>query len=49
MASITYRQVNDYIIPNLTLPPEESNIILGKWGMYIKIICSKTRKWYLQT
>ena len=28
----TYRQVGDYHIPNLTLPPEEANIKLGKWG-----------------
>ncbi len=34
--SITYRQVGDYMIPNLTLPPEESNIKLGKWGMLHK-------------
>ncbi len=31
--TITYRQVGDYLIPNLTLPPEERNINLGKWGM----------------
>ena len=36
MANITYRQVNDYMIPNLTLPPEESAIRLGKWGMMHK-------------
>ena len=36
MANITYRQVNDYMIPNLTLPPEESAIHLGKWGMLHK-------------
>ena len=29
---LTYRQVSDYLIPNLTLPPEEANIHLGKWG-----------------
>ena len=34
--SITYRQVGDYMIPNLTLPPEEANIKLGKWGMLHK-------------
>lgn len=28
----TYRQVGDYLIPNLTLPPKEANIKLGKWG-----------------
>ena len=36
MANITYRQVNDYMIPNLKLPPEESAIRLGKWGMLHK-------------
>ncbi len=36
MANITYRQVNDYTIPNLRLPPEESAIRLGKWGMLHK-------------
>ena len=36
MANITYRQVNDYMIPNLTLPPEDSAIRLGKWGMMYK-------------
>lgn len=36
MANITYRQVNDYMIPNLKLPTEESTIRLGKWGMLHK-------------
>lgn len=36
MANITYRQVNDYMIPNLRLPPEESALRLGKWGMLHK-------------
>ena len=36
MANITYRQVNDYMIPNLKLPTEESTIRLGKWGMMYK-------------
>lgn len=36
MANITYRQVNDYMIPNLKLPPEETAIHLGKWGMLYK-------------
>ena len=30
---ITYRHVGDFLIPNLILPPEETNITLGKWGM----------------
>ena len=34
--NITYRQVNDFMIPNLRLPPEESAIRLGKWGMMHK-------------
>ena len=34
--SISYRRVGDYNIPNLTLPPEEANIRLGKWGMLHK-------------
>ncbi len=33
---ITYREVNDYLIPNIILPPEEANIRLGKWGMMYK-------------
>ena len=36
MANITYRQVNDYMIPNLKLPPEETAIRLNKWGMLHK-------------
>ena len=28
--SISYRQVGDYLIPNLILPPEEANVALGK-------------------
>ncbi len=41
MANITYRQVNDYMIPNLTLPPEESAIRLSKWGMLHKAYLQK--------
>ena len=33
---LTYRQVGDYYILNLTLLPEEANIQLGKWGMVHK-------------
>ncbi len=35
-SKITYRQVGDYRIPNITLPPEEKSITLGKWGMMHK-------------
>ena len=33
---ITYRQVCDYKIPNIILPPEQANITIGKWGMMHK-------------
>jgi len=35
-ANIQYRQVGDYNIPNLILPPEEASVTLGKWGMLHK-------------
>ena len=41
--NITYRQVNDYMIPNLTLPPEESAIRLSKWGMLYKDYLQKQK------
>lgn len=44
MKNITYRQVTDYMIPNLTLPPEEANITLGKWGMLYKDYLLKHKK-----
>ena len=34
--NIQYRQVGNFNIPNLILPPEEVNITLGKWGMLYK-------------
>ena len=34
--NIQYRQVGDFNIPNLILPPEEATITLGKWGMLHK-------------
>lgn len=34
--NITYHQVGDYLIPNLTLSHEETNLHLGKWGMLHK-------------
>lgn len=39
--NITYRQVADYQIPNLKLPPEETSIRLGKWGMMYKAYLQK--------
>ena len=41
---IQYRQVGDYLIPNLILPPEEANITLGKWGMMHKDYLEKHKK-----
>ncbi len=43
-ANIQYRQVGDYNIPNLILPPEETNITLGKWGMLHKDYLLKHKK-----
>lgn len=44
MANITYRQVADYIIPNITLPPEEASIHLSKLGMLHKEYLLKYKK-----
>ncbi len=38
---IQYRQVGDYLIPNLIIPPEEVNVTLGKWGMMHKSYLEK--------
>ena len=32
----TYTQIGNYLIPDLTLPPEEQNIHIGVWGMWHK-------------
>ena len=44
MSKITYRQVGDYLIPNLKLPPEETKVSLGKWGMMCKSYLEKHKK-----
>ena len=41
---IQYRQVGDYLIPNLIIPSEEANITLGKWGMMHKSYLEKHKK-----
>ena len=41
---IQYRQVGDYLIPNLIIPPEEASITLGKWGMMHKSYLEKHKK-----
>ena len=42
--TISYRIVGDYLIPNLILPSEETDIILGKWGMLHKEYLQKHKK-----
>ena len=42
--TIQYRQVGDYLIPNLILPPEETSVTLGKWGMLHKDYLLKHKK-----
>ena len=42
--NIQYRQVGDYNIPNLILPPEEAGVTLGKWGMLHKDYLLKRKK-----
>lgn len=44
MANITYRQVSNYMIPNLRLPLEETAVRLGKWGMMYKDYLQKYKK-----
>ena len=43
-ANIQYRQVGDFNIPNLILPPEEASVTLGKWGMLHKNYLLKHKK-----
>ncbi len=42
--SISYRRVGDYLIPNLILPPEETAVTLGRWGMMYKSYLEKHKK-----
>ena len=42
--NLTDRAVGDFRIPNLTLPHEEANITLGKWGMLHKEYLHKNKK-----
>lgn len=44
MEKITYREVNGYMIPNFTLPPEEAKVRLGKWGMMHKDYMLENKK-----
>ncbi len=42
--TIQHRQVGDYLIPNLILPPEEAVVTLGKWGMMHKTYLENHKK-----
>lgn len=42
--SISYRNVSDYLIPNIILPPEEAKVRLGKWGMLHKDYLLKNKQ-----
>ena len=44
--TIQYRQVGDYLIPNLTLPPEETSVTLGEWGTMHKDYLEKHNRVY---
>ena len=41
---VTYRRVGDYLIPNLIIPPEQANIIIGKWGMMHKNYLERNKR-----
>ena len=40
----TYTKVGDYLIPDLTLPPEEQNIHIGVWGMRHKLYLMENQR-----
>ncbi len=43
-SKIIYCQVGDYMIPNITLPPEETKVELGMWGMKHKDYLMKNKR-----
>ena len=47
--TISYRNVGDYLIPNLVLPPEETSVRLGKWGLMHKEYLLKHKKVFFTT
>ena len=47
--NILYRQIGDFNIPNLALPPEETNITLGKWGVSHKDYLLKNKRMLFTT
>ena len=42
--NISYRQVGDYKIPNIILPPEQANIIIGKWGERVPVALKQANR-----
>ena len=43
--SISYRQVGDYKIPNIILPPEQqANITVGKWGERVPVALKQANR-----
>ena len=41
---ITYRQVGDFKIPNIILPPKQANIIVGKWGERVPVALKQANR-----
>ena len=41
---ISYRQVGDFKIPNIILPPEQANITLGKWGERVPVALKQANR-----
>ena len=41
---ISYRQVGDYKIPNIILPPEQANITIGKWGERVPVALKQANR-----
>ena len=47
--TIQYRQVGDYLIPNIALPSEETSVRLGKWGLMHKEYLLKHKNVFFNT
>ena len=41
---ISYRQVGNFKIPNIILPPEQANIIIGKWGERVPVALKQANR-----
>ena len=41
---ISYRQVGNFNIPNIILPPEQANIIIGKWGERVPVALKQANR-----